>query len=192
VSPTTTKALVEAGYKISVERSASRMFSDEEFVAAGATLVAEGSWPEAPIDNIIVGLKELPKDSCAYLYFYFSPSSALELVQVMNLADLPFLSSPGSLSHSIRSLLQRSGRLGRLPRPLRSRWWYPLGYRIPHRRLGEACLSIRVLRRLCWCCRLSISMGPPTTAPGDPMPIHTGLSIRQGARERRRECDSCR
>lgn len=64
VTPTTTKALIETGYKINVERSASRMFSDEEFVAAGATLVAEGSWPEAPIDNIIVGLKVLPKDNC--------------------------------------------------------------------------------------------------------------------------------
>lgn len=91
MTPTTTKALIEAGYKINVERSASRIFIDEEFVAVGATLVAEGSWPEAPIDNIIVGLKELSKDSCAYLCLYFSSSSTLELVQVMNLADLPFL-----------------------------------------------------------------------------------------------------
>ena len=60
MTPTTTKALVEAGYTVNVEHSATRMFSDEEFAAAGATIVAEGSWPQVPKDHIIVGLKELP------------------------------------------------------------------------------------------------------------------------------------
>lgn len=66
MTPTTVKALIEAGYTINVERSAMRMFRDEEMAAAGATLVPEGSWPQVPKDHIIVGLKELPKDDCRF------------------------------------------------------------------------------------------------------------------------------
>lgn len=65
VTPTTTKALLDAGYKVNVERSPERIFEDSEFEAVGATLVPEGSWTEAPADNIIVGLKELPEDKFA-------------------------------------------------------------------------------------------------------------------------------
>ncbi|WDK11258.1 alanine dehydrogenase/PNT domain-containing protein [Colletotrichum graminicola] len=59
LTPTTTKALVEAGYTVNVERSPVRIFDDAEFEAVGANLVEEGSWEKAPADHIIVGLKEL-------------------------------------------------------------------------------------------------------------------------------------
>lgn len=62
LTPATTKALVNAGYKINVERSPGRIFKDEEFVEAGATLVAEGSWSTTPKEHLIIGLKELPED----------------------------------------------------------------------------------------------------------------------------------
>lgn len=64
VTPTTTKALLEAGFKVNVERSPERIFEDDEFAAVGATLVPEGSWPSAPNDHIIIGLKELPEETC--------------------------------------------------------------------------------------------------------------------------------
>lgn len=64
MTPTTTKALIEAGYVINVERSPERIFDDEEFEAAGATLVPTHSWSEAPKDHIIVGLKELLEEDC--------------------------------------------------------------------------------------------------------------------------------
>ncbi|KAL3423420.1 alanine dehydrogenase/PNT domain-containing protein [Phlyctema vagabunda] len=60
LTPTTTKALIEAGYTVNVERSPERIFDDEEFEKAGATLVPENTWREAPKDHIIIGLKELP------------------------------------------------------------------------------------------------------------------------------------
>ncbi|KAG9770301.1 Saccharopine dehydrogenase [NAD(+), L-lysine-forming] [Exophiala dermatitidis] len=63
LTPTTTKALIEAGYKVHVERSPERIFDDSEFEAVGATLVPEGSWVDAPADHIIIGLKELPEDN---------------------------------------------------------------------------------------------------------------------------------
>lgn len=61
MTPTSAKALLEAGYKIYVERSPGRIFDDEEFEAVGATLVPEGSWVDAPGNAIILGLKELPE-----------------------------------------------------------------------------------------------------------------------------------
>lgn len=64
LTPSTTKALVDAGYTVNVERSADRIFDDAEFVAAGATLVPEGCWPDAPKEHIVIGLKELEEKAC--------------------------------------------------------------------------------------------------------------------------------
>ncbi|TQS36769.1 hypothetical protein Golomagni_02771 [Golovinomyces magnicellulatus] len=62
LTPTTTKSLIQAGYIVNVERSPQRIFDDVEFEEAGATLVPENSWVEAPGDHIIIGLKELPSE----------------------------------------------------------------------------------------------------------------------------------
>lgn len=45
-----------------MERSPVRIFEDSQFEEKGAILVPEGSWPDAPSDHIIIGLKELPED----------------------------------------------------------------------------------------------------------------------------------
>ena len=66
LTPTTAKALIDAGYTVNVERSSERIFDDSEFQAVGANLVAEGSWREAPAEHIIIGLKELPEEDCKY------------------------------------------------------------------------------------------------------------------------------
>ncbi|KAF2713186.1 hypothetical protein K504DRAFT_133062 [Pleomassaria siparia CBS 279.74] len=66
LTPTTAKKLLDAGYPVLVEKSSkdpnfARIFKDDEFEKAGATLVDEGSWESAPTDRIIIGLKELPE-----------------------------------------------------------------------------------------------------------------------------------
>lgn len=63
LTPSTAKALIDAGYTLYVERSPERIFEDEEFEKAGVKLVPEGSWVDAPRDHIILGLKELPEES---------------------------------------------------------------------------------------------------------------------------------
>ncbi|KAL8857386.1 MAG: hypothetical protein Q9178_006013 [Gyalolechia marmorata] len=68
LTPTSAKALIDSGYKINVERSTGRVFRDEEYQAAGAHLVPGGTWPSAPRDHIIVGLKELPKDDALLIH----------------------------------------------------------------------------------------------------------------------------
>ncbi|KAJ5728257.1 Saccharopine dehydrogenase [Penicillium malachiteum] len=63
LTPTTCKALMDAGYDVTVERSTQRIFDDEEFAKIGAPLVEEGSWvKDAPKDAVVLGLKELPED----------------------------------------------------------------------------------------------------------------------------------
>lgn len=64
VTPSTTRKLLEKGFNVNVERSPTRIFDDEEYERVGAKLVSEGSWPNVPIDHIIIGLKELPDEDC--------------------------------------------------------------------------------------------------------------------------------
>lgn len=62
LTPTTTKELIDAGFKVYVEEAPQSTFKSEEYEAIGATIVPEGSWKQAPKDRIILGLKELPEN----------------------------------------------------------------------------------------------------------------------------------
>ncbi|KAK6199371.1 uncharacterized protein RJT21DRAFT_46353 [Scheffersomyces amazonensis] len=62
LTPTTTKQLIDAGFKIYVEESSQSTFKSEEYEKVGATIVPEGSWKSAPKERIIIGLKELPEN----------------------------------------------------------------------------------------------------------------------------------
>jgi len=68
LTPHTAAELIKAGYVVNVERSPERIFDDAEFEAVGCTLVPEGSWPDAPEDHIIIGLKELEEKDCKFFY----------------------------------------------------------------------------------------------------------------------------
>jgi saccharopine dehydrogenase (NAD+, L-lysine forming) len=70
VSPETARALIQAGYVIRVERSRERIYNDDEFEAIGAELVPTGSWLNAPRQDIILGLKELPDDDIPFPHTY--------------------------------------------------------------------------------------------------------------------------
>ncbi|MFA3919563.1 saccharopine dehydrogenase [Ruegeria hyattellae] len=55
-------ALVAAGIAVTVEESASRAIPIDGYRDAGCTIATPHSWPDAPRDAIIFGLKELPED----------------------------------------------------------------------------------------------------------------------------------
>jgi len=59
LTPSAVTSLIEAGYEIQCETCEQRCFSDEEMAAAGASLVPKGSWRDASLDHLILGLKEL-------------------------------------------------------------------------------------------------------------------------------------
>ncbi|KAI8144680.1 hypothetical protein BJV82DRAFT_512885 [Fennellomyces sp. T-0311] len=69
LTPATAKKLLDAGYKITVERSEQRIFDDEEYAKVGCPLVDFLSWKtDAPADAYIVGLKELPENDDSPLH----------------------------------------------------------------------------------------------------------------------------
>jgi len=59
VTPLDAKTLLDAGFRVSVERSEKRIFTDAEYADAGCDLVEAGAWVTAT-DATILGLKELP------------------------------------------------------------------------------------------------------------------------------------
>lgn len=66
LTPTTAKKLIDAGFKISIERSAPdvRIFQDSEFESIpGVEMVESRTWKDAPKDAYIIGLKELPEET---------------------------------------------------------------------------------------------------------------------------------
>lgn len=73
ITPRQVKALVEAGVDVTVERSAERCFSDHDYELAGARL-SSAPWNEAPLESVIIALKELAESSApiAHTQIHFS------------------------------------------------------------------------------------------------------------------------
>ncbi|WP_420011307.1 saccharopine dehydrogenase [Tateyamaria sp.] len=65
LTPSGAARLIAAGIKVTVEDSTSRCLPTDAYAQAGATIAPENSWPTAPNDAIIFGLKELPDDGTA-------------------------------------------------------------------------------------------------------------------------------
>ncbi|MCB4379552.1 saccharopine dehydrogenase, partial [Synechococcus sp. MU1644] len=62
LTPEGAKALLDKGIRVTIEESALRAIPIDGYKAAGCEIAAENSWPDAPHDAIIFGLKELPED----------------------------------------------------------------------------------------------------------------------------------
>jgi saccharopine dehydrogenase (NAD+, L-lysine-forming) len=60
--PSGAAELLALGFRVSVEASDSRVVPTSDYAGAGCEIVPEGSWPDAPDEAIIFGLKELPED----------------------------------------------------------------------------------------------------------------------------------
>ncbi|WP_295046886.1 saccharopine dehydrogenase [uncultured Paracoccus sp.] len=62
ITPEGVASLIAQGMAVTVEDSPRRVFPTDAYAKAGATIVPQGSWPTAPADAIVFGLKELPDD----------------------------------------------------------------------------------------------------------------------------------
>ena len=58
VVPGDAAALVGSGIAVTVEEAPQRALPVEEYAAAGCRIVPAGSWPDAPADAVVLGLKE--------------------------------------------------------------------------------------------------------------------------------------
>ncbi len=65
LTPAGAAALIAQGIRVTVEDSAARAIPLAGYRDAGCNIAPEGSWPDAPGDAIIFGLKELPEDGTA-------------------------------------------------------------------------------------------------------------------------------
>ena len=74
LSPANATALVEAGFKVTVEKSTQSIFDIEQYQQTGIEIAPAGSWIDAPRDAIILGLKELPEDDFPLIHqhIYFA------------------------------------------------------------------------------------------------------------------------
>ncbi|MEL6545132.1 MAG: saccharopine dehydrogenase, partial [Myxococcota bacterium] len=72
IPPNSARALVEAGYRLTIEDDPDRIFPIDDY--AGLPQAPAGSWRNAPADAVIVGLKELPNDGTAlrHRHIYFA------------------------------------------------------------------------------------------------------------------------
>lgn len=73
ITPVQAKKLMEHGFRVVVEKSAQRAIPDTRFGEAGCELVDAGTWPDAPRDAFVLGVKDLPESShpLAHRHIYF-------------------------------------------------------------------------------------------------------------------------
>jgi hypothetical protein len=66
--------LIKSGFEVIVERSSQRVFKNEEFAKHMCRLVDTNSWPGAPTQAWVLGLKELPEDTTplSHRHIYFA------------------------------------------------------------------------------------------------------------------------
>lgn len=62
LTPEGAASLIAAGIRVTVEESHARAIPIDGYKDAGCEIAPENSWPDAPLDAIIFGLKELPED----------------------------------------------------------------------------------------------------------------------------------
>ncbi len=62
LTPEGAATLIAKGIRVTVEQSAARAIPIDGYRDAGCRIAPEGTWPTAPADAIVFGLKELPED----------------------------------------------------------------------------------------------------------------------------------
>jgi saccharopine dehydrogenase (NAD+, L-lysine forming) len=58
IAPSDAARLIEGGDTVTVERSPQRIFPIDEYAAAGCTITDVGTWSDAPLETVVIGLKE--------------------------------------------------------------------------------------------------------------------------------------
>lgn len=61
IVPEDAARLIDQGIRLTVEESPQRVFPIQEYADAGCRIAPAGGWTQAPGDQIVVGLKELPE-----------------------------------------------------------------------------------------------------------------------------------
>ena len=103
------KSLIAAGMRVTVEESSVRAKGLAGYSEAGAETAPENSWPEAPDDAIIFGLKELPEDGTPLRHRHIMFGHAFK-GQLSGQALLKRFESGGGTLYDLEYLVDETGR----------------------------------------------------------------------------------
>ncbi len=109
LTPEGAKALLDKGMRVTIEESAVRAIPLDGYKAAGCEIAAENSWPTAPSDAIIFGLKELPEDGTALPHRHIMFGHAFK-GQHSGVALLKRFKAGGGTLYDLEYLVDDTGR----------------------------------------------------------------------------------
>jgi saccharopine dehydrogenase (NAD+, L-lysine-forming) len=107
--PAGAAALIARGFRVTVEDSPHRCVSLQAYVEAGCEAAPFGSWPTAPADAIVFGLKELPEDGTPLGHRHILFGHAYK-GQPDGPALLRRFRARGGVLYDLESLVDESGR----------------------------------------------------------------------------------
>jgi saccharopine dehydrogenase (NAD+, L-lysine-forming) len=109
LTPDGARALIGAGFRVTVEASSQRIIPLDAYIAAGCATAPEGSWPEAPDDAVIFGLKELPESEAPLRHAHIMFGHAYK-GQPSGQKLLARFRAGGGRLHDLEYLTESSGR----------------------------------------------------------------------------------
>lgn len=109
LTPQGAKALLEQGIRVTVEQSDVRAISIAGYRDAGCEIAPENSWPSAPADAIIFGLKELPEDGTPLPHKHIMFGHAFK-GQHSGIALLKRFKAGGGTLYDLEYLVDEAGR----------------------------------------------------------------------------------
>ena len=109
LTPQGASALLALGFRVTVEESRHRALPLSGYKAAGCQIVRENSWPAAPQDAIIFGLKELPDDGSPLPHRHIMFGHAYKGQPAGQTLLRRFVSGGGTL-YDLEYLTDQSGR----------------------------------------------------------------------------------
>lgn len=109
ITPQGVADLIKRGMRITVEMSSVRTIPLQGYIDAGAKIAEENSWPTAPLDAFIFGLKELPEDGTPLPHKHILFGHAYK-GQFSGKALLERFKSGGGTMYDLEYLVNESGR----------------------------------------------------------------------------------
>lgn len=109
LTPQGAQALRDKGIRVTVEQSSVRAIAIDGYKAAGCEIAPENSWPDAPRDAIIFGLKELPEDGTPLPHRHILFGHAFK-GQHSGVALLKRFKAGGGTLYDLEYLVDDSGR----------------------------------------------------------------------------------
>ena len=109
LTPDGAARLIAAGIAVTVEDSHQRAIPIADYATAGCAIAPEGSWPTAPADAIVFGLKELPDDGTPLIHRHIMFGHAFKGQPAGQVLLRRFRAGGGAL-YDLEYLVDESGR----------------------------------------------------------------------------------